>query len=259
MLLHAHPDDETLWTGGLIATAARAGTRVIVVTATRGERGEVLTLPGTASEDLGFLNDDGEALAAYRTLELERALAELGPGVEHHFLDELPAPVELPASVEVRYHDSGMVWLAPGLAGPAPDVEEGFAIVPLEQPARQFAEFVAGLGPGIIVVTYGADGGYGHPDHVRCHEVVVRARELLAAQGANVPEFWEISRPDEGDIQIPMAPVLNQVMAALRMYATQVQGVRLGSREDAAQGVSGWFALSNGEPLPIRAWEWYQA
>ncbi|MGI5187863.1 PIG-L family deacetylase [Promicromonospora sp. CA-289599] len=192
LAVHAHPDDETLSTGGLLATFAAAGRPVCVVTCTRGERGEVIALPGTTSEGRAGLEGDGPALGAYREGELAAALRQLGGGVdgavEHAFLDTLP-PAGLPttgdtsaseASAEVRYEDSGMTWVAPGVAGPAPDSPPtAFARVPLDESAGRLAVLVRARRPA-VVATYESGGGYGHPDHVRAHQVTVRALELAA-------------------------------------------------------------------------------
>ncbi|MFC4631950.1 PIG-L family deacetylase [Promicromonospora alba] len=205
LAVHAHPDDETLSTGGLLATFARAGLPVCVVTCTRGERGEVIALPGTTSEGRAGLEGDGPALGAYREGELAAALARLGGGVdgavEHAFLDTLPqagpeltATSDAPAGSDgVRYEDSGMSWVAPGVAGPAPDSPPtAFARVPLDEPAGRLAALVRARRPA-VVATYEPGGGYGHPDHVRAHQVTVRALELAADPG------WRpggIVRPD---------------------------------------------------------------
>ncbi len=204
LAVHAHPDDETLSTGGLLANWAAAGRPAIVVTCTRGERGEVIALPGTTSEGLAGLEGDGPALAAYRETELASALAELaGVGViEHAFLDALPLSDAQFAGVthgsdtsgEVRYEDSGMVWAAPGVAGPAPDSPPtAFARVPLDEPAGRLAMLIRARRPA-VVATYEPGGGYGHPDHVRTHAVTVRALELAADPA------W---RPDGGDAPTP--------------------------------------------------------
>ncbi|MEU4388063.1 PIG-L family deacetylase [Promicromonospora sp. NPDC023805] len=192
LAVHAHPDDETLSTGGLLATFADAGLPVCVVTCTRGERGEVLALPGTTSEGRAGLEGDGPALGAYRETELAAALWRLGGGVdgavEHAFLDDLP-PSGLSATggacateppAEVLYEDSGMTWVAPGVAGPAPDSPPtAFARVPLDESAGRLAALVRARRPA-VVATYEPGGGYGHPDHVRAHQVTVRALELAA-------------------------------------------------------------------------------
>jgi len=322
VFVHAHPDDETLWTGALIATAAQRGDRVIVITCTRGERGEVITAPGTATENLGHLFGDYAALAVYRTTEIRAALAALGPNIEHHFLDELPLPsvvsihllsvgtrptgtatasspavtnpVDLVAAqsrierriepVEMttgsmngnacptRYEDSGMIWLIPphatddpqtstgGIAGPDPTAPAGFAIVPIDEPAVRLANFLTQLDDGARttrVVTYEKDGGYGHPDHVRAHQVTTRALELLPPTVKT--ELWEVTKPGEPcDVEIPVAPVLPKLLTAMRAYASQVQGVRENVANTQENGPLGWFALSNGVPLPIRTTENYR-
>ncbi|WP_244666604.1 PIG-L family deacetylase [Myceligenerans indicum] len=217
MAVHAHPDDETLSTGALLATWAAAGRPVTVVTCTRGERGEVLALPGTTSEGLGSLEGDALALAAHREAELARATAALG--VEQLFLDGWRAPDD--ASTRAagtdpgdpqsgapiaraaahhrgpvpRYEDSGMEWVAPGVAGPAADSPAtAFARVPLDEPARRLAATIMQRRPA-VVATYEAGGGYGHPDHVRAHDVTIRALELLADAGSAVPELWQAVAP----------------------------------------------------------------
>ncbi|WP_369369523.1 PIG-L family deacetylase [Promicromonospora sp. Populi] len=211
LAVHAHPDDETLSTGALIASFAAAGRPVYVVTCTRGERGEVLALPGTTSERRAGLEGDGPALGAYRETELAAALERLaraGAGdtdrpasagtIEHTFLDTLPLSAAQVAGVthgsdaagtdaagsdaagEVRYEDSGMAWVAPGVAGPAPDAPPtAFARVSLEESAARLAVLVRARRPA-VVATYEPGGGYGHPDHVRAHEVTVRALQLAA-------------------------------------------------------------------------------
>ncbi|WP_285108425.1 PIG-L family deacetylase [Promicromonospora sp. MEB111] len=209
LAVHAHPDDETLSTGGLLAAFAAAGLPARVVTCTRGERGEVIALPGTTSEGRAGLEGDGPALGAYRETELARALVALGGGadgaVERVFLDSLSrvdaqvsrvvgvgsrpdgdavpglvaGAVSEPA-VPVRYEDSGMEWVAPGVAGPAPDSPPtAFARVPLDEPAGRLAVLIRTTRPA-VVATYEPGGGYGHPDHVRAHEVTVRALRLAA-------------------------------------------------------------------------------
>lgn len=193
LAVHAHPDDETLSTGGLLATFAAAGLPVRVVTCTRGERGEVIALPGTTSEGRAGLEGDGPALGAYRETELGRALVALGGGadgaVEQVFLDTLPQadaqvdrvvdPTSDPAD-PVRYEDSGMAWVAPGVAGPAPgSPPTAFARVPLDEPAGRLAVLIRTTRPA-VVATYEPGGGYRHPDHVRAHEVTVRAVRLAA-------------------------------------------------------------------------------
>lgn len=263
LAVHAHPDDESLATGALLASWAAAGHPVTLVTCTRGERGEVI------GADLAHLEGDGAALAAHREHELAAALRALGVG-EHHFLDALAASQD--GGQGVRYEDSGMAWVggAVGTAGLPDDVPEAaFVSVPLDRAAAALAALVVERRPA-VVVTYDAGGGYGHPDHVRAHEVTVRAlelaRPLLVAAGAQVPtllcptvptrDLRELRRrltqvswgrdlasegltfPDpDGDLpavasddrevvlDVDVRPVLDAVMAALEAHGTQVQAV----------------------------------
>ena len=204
LAVHAHPDDETLATGGLLATWAAAGQPVTLVTCTRGERGEVI------GDELAHLEGDGPALAAHRERELAAALAALGV-TAHHYLDQLVSSAQsaaqegdraLPAQ-QVRYEDSGMAWVgaAGGQAGAAADVPaRALVAAPLEQAAAALAELVRDLRP-TVVVTYEPGGGYGHPDHVRAHQITVRALEQAAhassSRPGHVPDdvWWAVIPP----------------------------------------------------------------
>ncbi len=235
LAVHAHPDDETLSTGALLATWARTGV-VELVTCTRGERGEVI------GEALAHLEGDGPALAAHREGELAAALAALGV-TRHDFLDALGPPGP-------RLEDSGMAWLDGGVAGEAAEIPAGaFVRADVDDAAARLASHLADRAPA-VVVTYGPDGGYGHPDHVRAHEVTMRAAARLVETGGRVPVvLWAVApgRRDEvvaaggPRIEVPLAPVVDEVAAAMRAHATQVQGVVVGP--DVID-----FALSNDVP-----------
>jgi LmbE family N-acetylglucosaminyl deacetylase len=139
--LHAHPDDEALLTGGLIARAAAEGHRVVLVVATRGEAG--LT---DASR--------GAGLGDRRARELDTAAAALGVH-------------------QVRwlgYADSGMAGARSGHVA-------AFADADVEQAAERLATILRSEHADVLTV-YDAEGGYGHPDHVQVHRVGVRAAEL---------------------------------------------------------------------------------
>lgn len=171
LAVHAHPDDETLATGGLLATWADAGRPVTVVTCTRGELGEVI------GEPLAHLEGNGPALAAHREGELAAALAALGVA-DHVFLDTVPDDDAPQEGARVRFSDSGMAWAGVGRAGRVADLPDGaFVAVPLDTAARRLARVLRTRRPD-VVVTYEPGGGYGHPDHVRAHEVTMRALEL---------------------------------------------------------------------------------
>ena len=196
LAVHAHPDDETLSTGALLAAWAHRGQPVTVVTCTRGERGEVID---TAHHRTGLarLEGDPRALAAHREHEVATALAALGVS-DHAFLDTVPAgpPVS-------RFEDSGMQWVAPGVAGPGADAPAtALSRVPLDDAAVRLAAVLRDRRPA-VVVSYEPRGGYGHPDHVRTYEVTVRAVALAADPAAPVagepwlvPERWEAVAPE---------------------------------------------------------------
>ena len=186
LAVHAHPDDETLATGALLATWAASGEPVTLVTCTRGEQGEVI------GAELAHLEGDGPALAAHREGELATALASLGVS-DHVFLDQVETgePGGSPGQVGERaFRDSGMAWAAPGIARAAAeaDLPEGALVgVPLDEAARRLAHVLRERRPR-VVVTYEPSGGYGHPDHVRAHEITVRAIELAREKDPAVPD-----------------------------------------------------------------------
>ncbi|MBW3668430.1 MAG: PIG-L family deacetylase [Actinobacteria bacterium] len=144
---HAHPDDEAIATGGTMAKAAADGHRVILVSATRGEHGEVAD---------GFL-DPGETLAQRREQELAEACKVLGVA-RHEFLG---------------YVDSGM------MDTPTNAVVDCFWQADIEEAAARLAELLEEERADVLTV-YDANGGYGHPDHIQVHRVGIRAAELAA-------------------------------------------------------------------------------
>jgi LmbE family N-acetylglucosaminyl deacetylase len=139
---HAHPDDEALLTGGTLARAAAEGHRVVLVTATDGERGLA-----------GREDGRGERLAAVRVAELEASAAALG----------------VARLVRLRYADSGL--------RPAPDDDRAFANTDVETAAGRLAALLREEAADVLVV-YDANGGYGHADHVQVHRVGTRAAQL---------------------------------------------------------------------------------
>ncbi len=275
--VHAHPDDETLATGALLATFARAGAPVTVVTATRGERGEVI------GDALAHLEGDGPALAAHRETELAAALGALGVH-DHTFLDRLP-----PADGR-RYEDSGMVWAGAARAALGSDVpERAFVGVPLEEAAERLAGLLRRRRPA-VVATYDPEGGYGHPDHVRTHEVTMRAVALAAGAGWSPVVLWRragrhaqaaaaaalathgpwpegLTVTGPGDepaalvvvdaavtVRVDARAVAEPLLEALRAHRTQVQAVTPLSDARAL----GAFALSNRRVQPVLPDEGYE-
>lgn len=180
LFVHAHPDDESITTGLTMAKyAAAGGVGVTLVTCTRGECGEVI---GDHPELLGADgNPDPTKLAQHRAQELATAMEALGVS-DHRFLGD------------GRYTDSGMVWVRPGVAGPPPDAAPtAFALAPLDEAAAHLVHVLREVRPQ-VVVTYEPGGGYGHPDHIKAHQVTMRAVELAGDATVAEGEPWQVAR-----------------------------------------------------------------
>ncbi|WP_370145918.1 PIG-L family deacetylase [Streptacidiphilus sp. EB129] len=149
MAVHAHPDDEVLSTGGVLAKAAAEGIRTVLVTCTNGEQGD-----GPGGIKPGAPDHDEAAVRELRLKELAESVQLLGI-----------SDVEL-----LGYHDSGMVgW-------EANDRSVAFANVPLDDAADRLAGLMEKYRPD-VVVTYDENGNYGHPDHIQAHRITVAAIE----------------------------------------------------------------------------------
>jgi LmbE family N-acetylglucosaminyl deacetylase len=142
---HAHPDDESIQTGGTLAKAAQDGHRTVLVFATRGEHGEV---------DEGFL-EPGETLGERREKECYRSAEILG-AQRVAFLG---------------YRDSGMDGT------PENELDGSFWTTPVDDAAERLAEILREEAADVLTV-YDDNGGYGHPDHIQVHRVGVRAAAL---------------------------------------------------------------------------------
>lgn len=211
VIAHAHPDDEVLATGVLLAWLAEHGVPTTVVTSTRGECGEIV--PGALPADT-----TPEALVAVREAECLAALAEIGgPGtIGHHWLGTPPArAVGLPPR---EYRDSGMRWVTSTLAGPGDSTDpRTLTAATVDEAAADLAAFVRTSG-ATLVASYDADGGYGHPDHVRTHEV---AREAARLTGVDFVEFAsDLDDPRFERHDLP--EYLETVIRALRHYRSQL-------------------------------------
>jgi N-acetyl-1-D-myo-inositol-2-amino-2-deoxy-alpha-D-glucopyranoside deacetylase len=212
LFLHAHPDDEVLATGVLIADLVARGVAVAVVTATRGERGEVV--PGPLSPLAGT-----PALVARRETELAGAMGVLGVNA-HSFLGDPPALAA--GAGRRRYTDSGMVWVEPGLAGPAPGTSpDALAHAPVEQAAADLAAFIDWWGAD-RVVSYDSHGGYGHPDHVACHAIAVAAAAVAGVRCVEVVSEARLARARPDAQFVDLSRHLGVVADALRRHASQV-------------------------------------
>ncbi|MCX5385444.1 N-acetyl-1-D-myo-inositol-2-amino-2-deoxy-alpha-D-glucopyranoside deacetylase [Streptomyces sp. NBC_00083] len=159
LLVHAHPDDESINNGATMAKYAAEGVHVTLVTCTLGEEGEVIPA------GLAHLAPDREGgLGGYRAGELAAAMKELGV-TDHRFLGG-PG----------RYHDSGMMGVEQNHRPGA------FWNTDVDEAAASLVEVIRSVRPQVLV-TYDPDGGYGHPDHIQAHRVATRAAELAADPG----------------------------------------------------------------------------
>jgi len=290
LLVHAHPDDESITTGGTIAHyAAAPDTDVTLVTCTLGEQGEVMV-----PELAGLAAEHADQLGGYRIGELADACAALGL-TEHRWLGGVG-----------RWRDSGMVVAEGGYAAaPPPEALHPRAFcVPGQRPAQVAAltEILTEVAPQ-VVVGYDPGGGYGHPDHVRAHEITMAAAagapsvrkvywtvapradlaaglaELAGAAGHGLP--WRLPTPDElptvaqdtVTTRLDVSAQLAAKVAALRAHATQLTvwtgsasggtgtgtESHTGSAELVALAESGRlaFALTNEIALPVPRTESY--
>ncbi|GAA0396928.1 PIG-L family deacetylase [Microbispora corallina] len=220
MAVHAHPDDEVIATGGILARYADEGVRTVLVTCTNGEQGD-----GPGGVKPGEPGHDEAAVA-------ERRLAELRESAAHLRIAHLET---------LGYRDSGMVgWQGNEHA-------QAFANVPVETAAARLGELMERYRPQ-VVVTYDENGGYGHPDHIQAHRIAVaavegtgipdklyysavsrerirRLAELMRAGGVANEEFDlpdDFGTPDELiTTVVDVAAYADDKMKALRAHASQ--------------------------------------
>ena len=167
MAVHAHPDDESSKCAATTARYAAEGHEVMVLTLTGGERGDILN----PAMDVPGVRD---RISEVRQEEMAEAARILG--VKQRWLG---------------FVDSGLPE-----GDPLPPLPEGcFALVPLEESTRALVKVILEFRPH-VVTTYDENGGYPHPDHIRCHEVTMAAYEA-AADPEYFPEDgqpWEIKK-----------------------------------------------------------------
>lgn len=252
LFVHAHPDDETITTGGTIATLAGSGADVRVLTCTLGEEGEVL-----GSTYAGLVAERADQLGGYRIAELTAALRALG--VDHpEFLGGAG-----------RWRDSGMAGTS--------SADHPRAFVRSGDEAVEALVAVLDEWRPDLVVTYDPRGGYGHPDHIRAHEVVHSALERAGHRPARVA--WTVTARSvvterhpappphlrhPADAELPSVPdsrLTHRVpldsaayaakLEALTGHATQLELV------PGAEGEAWFLALTNGVLQPVPQEEWY--
>jgi len=165
LLVHAHPDDETINNGATMALYADRGAQVTLVTCTRGEEGEILV------PELSHLSSTKEdLLGQHREIELANAMRALGIK-DFRFL----------GGSTTKYRDSGMIGSEPNNR---PDV---FWQADVDSAAKILVDVIEEVKPHILI-TYDEIGGYGHPDHIQAHRVAMRASELATWQIQKI--YW---------------------------------------------------------------------
>jgi N-acetyl-1-D-myo-inositol-2-amino-2-deoxy-alpha-D-glucopyranoside deacetylase len=252
LLVHAHPDDETINNGATMAMYAALGAQVTLVTCTRGEEGEVLveehSHKAAAHDDL---------LGEHRVLELAEAMKALGVS-DHRFLG---AP-------HTQYRDSGMMGTEPN------ERPDNFWKADFDVATAHLVSVIEEVKPHILI-TYDEFGGYGHPDHIQAHRVAMAAS---AKSSWNIEKiYWNVmprsviqqgidsmkelgsdffgaekaeDLPFAKDDSFVTAHIdgngyVDQKMAAMRAHATQIS-------------VDGpFFALSNNLGLQVWGNEYY--
>ena len=252
LLVHAHPDDETINNGATMALYAALGAQVTLVTCTRGEEGEVLveehSHKAAAHDDL---------LGDHRVLELAEAMKALGIS-DHRFLGE----------PDIKYRDSGMMGTEPN------DRPDNFWKADFDGATDQLVKIIEEVKPHVLI-TYDEFGGYGHPDHIQAHRVAMAAAEKslwniqkiywnvmprsviqegIDAMKAIGSDFMGVESADDlpfaKDDSFVTAHIdgneyVDAKMAAMRAHATQI----------AVDGP--FFALSNNLGLQVWGNEYY--
>ncbi|MFI2346821.1 N-acetyl-1-D-myo-inositol-2-amino-2-deoxy-alpha-D-glucopyranoside deacetylase [Streptomyces sp. NPDC019443] len=264
LLVHAHPDDESINNGATMALYAAAGAQVTLVTCTLGEEGEVIP------PDLAHLASDREdRLGPHRAGELAAAMKELGV-TDHRFLGG-PG----------RFRDSGMMGVPQNRRAGA------FWNTDVDAAAPYLVEIIRSVRPQVLV-TYDPDGGYGHPDHIQAHRIAMRAAELAAERAFRrdlgdphtiAKIYWNRvphSVAEEGfarlraagGVNFPGIAEIDDIPGVVddSEITTEIDGTAYAQRKTAAMrahdtqiAVDGpFFALSNYLGQPIFATEYYQ-
>ena len=252
LLVHAHPDDETINNGATMAMYAALGADVTLVTCTRGEEGEVLV-----EEHAHKAASNDDLLGEHRVLELADAMKELGIK-DFRFLGE----------PSTQYRDSGMIGTEPN---ERPDC---FWKADFDTATNQLVKVIDEVKPHVLI-TYDEFGGYGHPDHIQAHRIAMAASEKSEWQISKI--YWNVMPRSviqegidkmkelgsdffgaESADDLPFAKddsfvttlidgnsYVEQKMAAMRAHATQI----------AVDGP--FFALSNNLGLQVWGHEYY--
>ena len=223
MTTHAHPDDESIGTGGLMASAVREGHRVVLVTCTRGEQGEIV-VPEMDTRD------NHRRLGEMRAAELEAAMADLG----------------VTEWENLGYRDSDMMGRVANLD------PRCFWRADLDEAAGRLVWLIRRYRPDVMT-TYNDYGGYGHPDHIRTHDVAVRA----FARAGDPSWYPEQLAPEHGGTGPPeaeggLAPWAPKKLYEQAIPASVRESIR--DRMEAAGEKSFWSEPEGASEEELAAW-----
>lgn len=220
----AHPMDESLYTGGAIAQTIASGSRVTVVTCTRGELGSVI------QEEFAAIRDIPEAVTELREHEVRTALAALGV-TDHRYLGSVSARrTGLPPR---EYRDSGLTWSSSAGAAGLLDLDpRALCAAPIFEIIDDLRAVVASVTPTALV-SYGPKGVYGHPDQLRVHKAVQR----LAAD-LDIPFFQiDFDAQSLASLELDVLDVFDAKCTAVAAHRSQLTVV--GDHYTTRDGQSG--------------------
>ncbi len=255
LLVHAHPDDETINNGITMAKYAQEGVKVTLVTCTRGEEGEVLV------ENLAHLaSDRDDKLGEHREIELKNAMKLLGIK-DYRFLG---AP-------DKKWRDSGMIGT------PQNERSDVFWQANLEEVAQELVKVILETKPQVLI-TYDEFGGYGHPDHIKANQVAMKAADMAANQGWNISKIYWNTMPKsviqngiekmkevgssffgaESADDLPFAKpdeLVSTVIRGVEYVPQKLEAMKAHATQIAVDGP--FFALSNNLGLSVWGDEYY--
>jgi mycothiol conjugate amidase Mca len=204
LAVHAHPDDECLSTGGILARYAAAGVRTVLVTCTDGAVGEI----------------SDPALATPENLVEVRS----------HELDDSVRVLHIGRSVRLGYRDSGMAGTADN------DDKRSFLQSSFDEALERVVRVVREERPQVIV-TYDERGGYGHPDHIRAHQVAVAAFHA-AGDGARFPDAGAPFSPSKLYYAVIPRSAMRKFAERLRAAGVEAPFQEVREDEDMPFGVA---------------------
>src|SRR5438067_5111204 len=206
LAVHAHPDDECLGTGGILARYATEGVRTVLVTCTDGAVGEISD-PALARP---------ENLVEVRARELDNAVRIL----------------HVSRLVKLGYRDSGMAGTADN------NHTASYHEAPFDEAVERVVRIIREEQPQ-VVVTYDERGGYGHPDHIRAHQVAVAAFEA-----SGKPDRFPGAGPTWSPAKLYYAVVPR---SALSRFAERLRraGLEVPFQREAQTGEEAPFAVAD--------------